>query len=278
MPLSVASLRRLAGLDRLGPGHVGGPGPVAGLAGDVELRPGRRVGVRRRGIALLHVGRVALGAHEVPVLVGARPVQRVAEGNLLLRVEVEPALPSLLRRPGVPADVQRLVPPAGERDEVLLQRIDAEGVGDRVFVELSVGAVGSNEELPVPLEERRRHAEVRERGVAEVAEDGLGGRLLHRAVVVRPFPPRILCRVAGSAGSAPHESRSQGQRRRGRRPGGSGRRLPPAPAREDRGNERDRREESPEPAPRPVPERRGGLHDPEACDSGARSYRRASAR
>ena len=81
-----------------------GAGPVAGFAPDTDLRPFRRVGVGRRVVVLPHVGRVAVGAHVIPVLLPLRPVQLVARIDPLVRVEVEPALSSLAGRPRIPGD------------------------------------------------------------------------------------------------------------------------------------------------------------------------------
>ena len=80
-------------------------------------------------------------------------MQFVAEVELLVRVLAEPALPALLLRPRVPGDRERLQAPARQFDQVLLQRIDAEGVLDLEVGELAVGSVGANEELAVAPEE-----------------------------------------------------------------------------------------------------------------------------
>lgn len=69
-----------------GPGDVGGAGTVAGLASDIDLGPGRRVAVRGRVVVLAQLGRVALGAHEVPPLIDPGPVQRIARLELLVGV------------------------------------------------------------------------------------------------------------------------------------------------------------------------------------------------
>ncbi len=212
-PLVRIVLLRPAGPDLLAPRGVGRPRPVTGLAGDVDLREGRLVAVLLRMVALRHVGRVALGAHEVPVLIRPGPVKRVAVRHLFLRVEVEPALPALLRRPGVPADVQGLVPAARKRDQVLLQREGPEGVGDRVLPELPVRPVGANEELAVALEERGRDAEMREARVLEVPDDRFLAGLLHGEVVVRAVPPPRLLRVAFLARRPAHEGRGRSRRR-----------------------------------------------------------------
>ena len=86
----------------LRPGDVGRAGAVAGLAGDVDLRPGRRIGVFRGVVVLAQLGRMALGAHEVPGLVEPGPVQRVAGVQVLVGIEVEPALAALVLRPRCP--------------------------------------------------------------------------------------------------------------------------------------------------------------------------------
>ena len=72
---------------------------------------------------------------------------------------MEPALPALgLAGPRVPGEAERLEPAAGKRHEVLLEGLDAEGVGDLELAGLAVRTVGPNEELAVATEERRRDA------------------------------------------------------------------------------------------------------------------------
>jgi hypothetical protein len=208
----------------LGPGDVGRAGTVAGLAADIDLGPGRRVSVRGRVVVLAQLGRVALGAHEVPGLVDPGPMQRIAGFELLVGVEMEPALPALILGPRVPGDAERLHPAVGKGDQVLLQRVDAEGVADLEVVELAVRPVGGDEEPAVASEETRGHLAMGDAGVIKVAEDGLGGRLLHRQVMVRAAPRRHLALVAatagGAAGKGPGVDRLRGgsgtARRRGR--------------------------------------------------------------
>ena len=161
---------RAALLHGLGPRDVRRARAVAGLARDIDLGERRRVRVRGGVIALLHVRRVAVGAHEVPVLVRAGPVEDVVVRHVLVRVEMEPALAALGPRPRVPDDVQRLHAPLRKADQILLEGVDAERPGDLVVVERSVGAVRPHEVLPVLLREGRRDAVVRERSVREVPE------------------------------------------------------------------------------------------------------------
>jgi hypothetical protein len=93
---------------------------------------------------------MAVGALVVPGLVTSRPVQAVAGGQFLIRIEMNPTLGALFLRSRVPGDAERLQPATGHGDQVLLQRIDAERVGDLVLVESAVRPVGSDQEfLPV---------------------------------------------------------------------------------------------------------------------------------
>ena len=192
---------------RVGPGDVGGAGTVARLAGHVDLRPGGRIGVGGGIVVLAQLGRVAFRAHEIPGLVDAGPVQRVAGPEVPVGVEMEPALPALIFGPRIPRDAERLHPAVRERDQVLLQGIDAERVADLVLAELAVRPVGGDEELAVALEEARGHAAMGEAGVIEVAKDGFEGRLLHRERVLRIAPRCHLALVAPAAGSAADERR-----------------------------------------------------------------------
>ena len=106
----------------LRPGDVGRAGAVAGFAGDVDLRPGRGIGVFLRVVVLAQLGRMALGALEIPGLIDPCPVQRIAGLELLVGIEMEPALAALVLRPAVPGDAERLHPAVGKGDQVLLQR------------------------------------------------------------------------------------------------------------------------------------------------------------
>ena len=55
------------------PRHMTGARPVAGLARDVDFRVSGGIGARAEIIVLAQVGRMAIGAHEIPVLID--PVQ-----------------------------------------------------------------------------------------------------------------------------------------------------------------------------------------------------------
>src|SRR5262249_32794404 len=77
---------------------------VTGLAADADLRPRARESVGRRFVILAHAGRVASGAHEIPVLVQLGPMQDVVVLDLFVRIEVEPALAAGLLWAAVPGD------------------------------------------------------------------------------------------------------------------------------------------------------------------------------
>ena len=133
----------------LGPGNVLGAGPVAGLAGHIDLRPGGREGLRGGIVVLLQIRGMAFRAHAVPVLAGFGPVQLIVVCDLLVGVQVKPALTSLHFRPCIPGQAQRLQTATGKFHQVLLQRFDTESVLDRVVMQRAVRAFGANHERPV---------------------------------------------------------------------------------------------------------------------------------
>src|SRR5262245_50326821 len=100
---------------------------VARLTPDADLGKVRSEGVVRRVVILRDPGRVTLRTHEVPVLIQPGPMQDVIVPDRLVGVEVEPALAAFILRSRVPGDRQRLDTAIRELDQVLLQRVDAEG-------------------------------------------------------------------------------------------------------------------------------------------------------
>src|SRR5215510_2468131 len=139
-------------------------GAVTGLAPDVDLAPLALIGVRHRIVVLLEIRGVALRAHEVPVLVAPRPVQRIVGRELFVGIQGKPAPP-----PHVPSHGEALEPPPGKFHQVLLQRRHAERVLDLEVAGLAVGALRVHEELAVAREEAGALAEVGEGRVAEIA-------------------------------------------------------------------------------------------------------------
>ena len=195
----------------LGPGDVRGAGPMTLLAGHGELRPGRRVAVRGDVVPLPEVGRVALGALEVPGLLAAGPVERVRGPERHAGIQVEPALPPVRAGPGVPRQAERLEPAVREPNEVLLERIGPEGVGDLELGRLPVRPVGPDDELPVAAEERRDDPLVRDGRLVEAAEHRLRGRGLHRPGVVGG-PVGLHLARGGRWRTARYRRRSAGRR------------------------------------------------------------------
>ena len=65
---------------------------MTGLAADADFRPRRRKAVVRGIVVLSHAGRMTFGAHEVPVLVQLGPMQGVVMADILVGIEMEPAL------------------------------------------------------------------------------------------------------------------------------------------------------------------------------------------
>jgi hypothetical protein len=161
---------------------------MAGLATDADLCPGAGEAVIRRVVILAHAGRVAFSAHEIPVLVQLGPVQHVVVLDLLVRIEMEPTLATLLLRAGVPGDRQGLQPTVRKFDEILLQRIDAERVFHLKRGELAVRPVSLDEEFPIATEETGVHAVIIEARIAEIAEHQCVGCVLHRELVLRIAP------------------------------------------------------------------------------------------
>ena len=223
------------------------------FAADRDLVPVRREGVLGRVVAFGDLAGVTVRAHEVPVLRTPGPVQFVAEIDLLVRVLPEPALAARFLGPRIPGQRERLQASARQLDQVLLQRLDAEGVLDFEVGELAVGAVGADEEPAVAREEVRCNALVGELRVAEVAAHGLRGRVLHGARVLRRGPCGVLLRVTGLAGRTAGKARDDrccaggAWRRRGR----CARQLP-----RDRGEQEPGRECGEHPGPA---RRRAGL-------------------
>src|SRR5262249_26108046 len=122
-------------------------------------------------------------------------------------------------RARIPRQAKRLEAPPRERNEVLLEWIDPERVGDLELGELAVGTVGADEVLPVAAEERRRDALLGDARLVEAAEDGLGRGGVPRAGVVRGPVGRHLLGVTARAFRGAHEGRSGGGGRLGGRRG-----------------------------------------------------------
>src|ERR1039458_6670219 len=135
-----------------------GTGSVAGFAGDVDLRPRRRIAVLGKVAIFPQIGGTAVGAHVVPRLVSSRPMQRIGVRYLLVGVEVEPALAVVLLAPRIPRQNQALHSTVGEGNQVLLQGRDPERIRKLKVLQFAVGAVGADVELAVLLKEAGSYA------------------------------------------------------------------------------------------------------------------------
>ena len=175
---------------------------MAGLAADADLGEGGGETIGCCIVILAHAGRVALRAHEIPVLVQLGPMQGVVVLDLLVRIEMKPALSALFLRPAVPGDRQCLQSAIREFDQVLLQRIDPEGVFHREGGQLSVRAVGLDQELAGLPEKPRAYAVIIEARVVEIAEHRLVVRVLHRLLVLGRTPKLRLRLMTARAGLA----------------------------------------------------------------------------
>ena len=104
----------------LGPGEVIGTRTVTGFAGDIDFGPGGVKAVELRIVILMQVRGMTFGAHVIPVLLQAGPVEGVFMRQVLAGIEMKPALSALLLRPAVPGDAQRLIAAVRKTDQVLL--------------------------------------------------------------------------------------------------------------------------------------------------------------
>src|SRR4029434_5384891 len=106
---------------------------------------------------------------------------------------------------GCPREAERLKPAARERNQILLQRLHAEGVRDLELAWFAVGAVRPDQELRVAPREGRGHAAMSEHRVSEAAEHRLLVGGLHRQGVVRAAVRLRLLRMTARALRRPRE-------------------------------------------------------------------------
>src|SRR5664279_5326040 len=181
-----------------------GTGSVAGFAGDVDLRPRRRIAVLGKVVIFPQIGGMAVGAHVVPRLVSSRPMQRIGGRYLLVGVEVEPALAVVLLAPRIPRHNKALHSTVGEGNQVLLQGRDPERIRKLKVLQFAVGAVGADVELAVLLKEAGRYAVFHKVCVIKSTQDGGSVGDLHRLGVVRSAPGLRLFRMTCSAALLPY--------------------------------------------------------------------------
>ncbi len=125
---------------------------------------------------------------------------------MLVRIEMEPTLPAFVPGAAVPGNSQRLHPPVRKFDEILLQGLKAERVLHLECFQRAVRPIGFHVKLAVPFGEARRHAEIVEIGVVEIAKNSLIADMRHGMGMLRGTPKLALCLVAGDAGLATDEA------------------------------------------------------------------------
>lgn len=173
------------------PLQVVGRRAMAGLAADAETVPLAVEAVFDRVEIALVAGGVALHAHEVGVLAGFAPVQRVLEVHALAGVKVKPAV--LLHIPG---HAEGLQAPLANLDQVLLQRGNAKGVGHLEVSRLAVAAGGIDPILGASAKKECGFAFAGKACVIEVCRHRLRVGLLHRQLMVGALPVLDLHLVA----------------------------------------------------------------------------------
>ena len=125
-------------------------------------------------------------------------MQRIAGLELPARIKGKPALGAVLLWPAVPGNAERLRP-SWERNQILLQRVDPEGVGDRIAAQRTVRAVGPDQELGAVAEKGGCDPEMLELRAREITEHRCRRGRLHRRGLVRTLPGIELGRVAITA-------------------------------------------------------------------------------
>ena len=182
----------------LRPGDMVRGRPVAGLAAHRHLRELGLIDAALRVVSLSHRGGVAVRAHEVPVVAQPGPVQRVASGDVFLRVQVKPALADR-----IPSDVQGLQPPARQFQQVLLQGLRAEDIAHLELGQGAVRTIRGHQEAPLPLLEAGANPCLgagRGDGCAgEIPGDGIRRHRQHGPLMMGAQPSLVGLGVAGCA-------------------------------------------------------------------------------
>jgi hypothetical protein len=75
---------------------------VARLAAGADLGPACRISIVGGIVILVYARRMALGAHEIPVLIELGPVHNIVVANFFVGIEMEPALSAFLLLPAIP--------------------------------------------------------------------------------------------------------------------------------------------------------------------------------
>ena len=114
---------------------------MARLVGDVDIGPAGGIAVRSEVVVLFQIRRVAARTLIVPGLVASGPMEAIAASKDLIWVKGKPALSPLILGAAVPRDAERLVAAARKCDQILLQGINTERVGDFIVVRPAIRAL-----------------------------------------------------------------------------------------------------------------------------------------
>ena len=144
---------------------------MASLAGDVHIGPAGGIAIGGKIVVLLQIRGMAARALIVPGLVAPGPMQAIAGARDLAGIKGKPALTTLLFRTAVPSDPERLIAAARKGDQILLQRKNAEGVGDFIIMLRAVRPLCPHHELFAIAGKNRCDAVIGQRCMAEIAED-----------------------------------------------------------------------------------------------------------
>jgi hypothetical protein len=133
-------------------------------------------------------------------------MQRVIGTDVLVRIQVVPALAAILGRASVPGEWQRLQTAARQRDEILLQRHHPERVLNLEVSRLAIGACRTHDVIITAPGKAGFSIKIIERRVLKVAENRGAVGVLHRKVMMRTLPVRELGGVTVAACVAAHKS------------------------------------------------------------------------
>jgi len=165
---------------------------MAGFARYVYFIPGGVVSLLTIGVVFPQVGGVALGTHVVPVLGDMGPVKDIIGRNMLILVDMIPALSAHPGRTGVPADGEALVPSPGECNKVLLQGPDSKNIGDLVVEHLAIRSFGIYHVLSIFRIEPGSDSEMGVGDITEITQHGLCYGRVHGLVMIRSLKKIIL--------------------------------------------------------------------------------------
>ena len=174
-------------------------GSVTRFAGNCHLGIGSRELLRTRIEFLAEVGRVAVGAHVVPVLHGTSPKEWVVGLDVLVGINVIPAFAF-----DVPTSGQDLHPSIRELNEILLQRFPTEGVLHLKNLHVALLVFRFHHVLVIFPEKTRDDTVTLEGRIVEIATHGFRGGQLHGMKVMRTLPLLVLLRMTLNTGRGPH--------------------------------------------------------------------------